>query len=53
MIGDHSDGQAMKILERMRGGALALAKHGQINALVIDMKRDRGLIPYRLHLMGT
>ncbi|MGB8481312.1 MAG: putative glycoside hydrolase [Acidobacteriaceae bacterium] len=30
----------------LRGGALALAKHGQINALVIDMKGDRGLIPY-------
>ena len=30
----------------LRGGALALVKHGTINALVIDMKGDRGLIPY-------
>jgi len=31
----------------LRGGALALARGGQINALVIDLKGDRGLIPYR------
>jgi len=31
----------------LRGGALALARDGQINALVIDLKGDRGLIPYR------
>jgi hypothetical protein len=30
----------------LRGGALALARDGQINALVIDLKGDRGFIPY-------
>lgn len=30
----------------LRGGALALIKHGQVNALVIDIKGDRGLVPY-------
>jgi hypothetical protein len=32
--------------QTLRGGALALARGGQINALVIDLKGDRGLIPY-------
>lgn len=30
----------------LRGGALALARGGAVNALVIDLKGDRGLIPY-------
>ncbi len=30
----------------LRGGALALARTGRINALVIDLKGDRGFIPY-------
>jgi hypothetical protein len=30
----------------LRGGALALARAGLANALVIDLKGDRGLIPY-------
>jgi len=30
----------------LREGALALIKHGRVNSLVIDMKGDRGLIPY-------
>lgn len=30
----------------LRGGALALARSGAVNALVIDLKGDRGLIPY-------
>jgi hypothetical protein len=30
----------------LRGGALTLAHTGRINALVIDLKGDRGLIPY-------
>jgi hypothetical protein len=30
----------------LRDGALALARTGQVNALVIDLKGDRGLIPY-------
>lgn len=30
----------------LRGGVLALARGGEVNALVIDLKGDRGLIPY-------
>jgi hypothetical protein len=30
----------------LREGALALAQGGEVNALVIDLKGDRGLIPY-------
>lgn len=30
----------------LRGGVFALAREGRINALVIDLKGDRGLIPY-------
>lgn len=30
----------------LRGGVLRLAKNGSINALVIDIKGDRGLLPY-------
>lgn len=30
----------------LRGGVLALSRQGEINALVIDLKGDRGLIPY-------
>jgi hypothetical protein len=30
----------------LREGALALSRDGQINALVIDLKGDRGFIPY-------
>ncbi|WP_348268740.1 putative glycoside hydrolase [Edaphobacter paludis] len=32
--------------QTLRGGAMAFARGGQINALVIDLKGDRGLIPY-------
>jgi hypothetical protein len=31
---------------KLRGGALALARGGEVNALVVDLKGDRGLIPY-------
>jgi hypothetical protein len=30
----------------LRAGALALTRGGEVNALVIDLKGDRGLIPY-------
>jgi hypothetical protein len=32
--------------QTLRGSAMALARGGQINALVIDLKGDRGFIPY-------
>ena len=31
---------------KLRGGALALVRAGAVNALVIDLKGDRGIVPY-------
>jgi hypothetical protein len=33
--------------KRLRDAALSLVDHAELNALVIDMKGDRGIVPYR------